>query len=64
MVDYKQLTRRVNMAAVIMVDSGSQGRMVPMTHDSKYRLQRKFILSYLLIALLNSTENGILAFYS
>ena len=40
------------MAAVMMVDSGSQSMMVAMTHDSKYRLQRRFILSYLLIALL------------
>ena len=47
-----------------MVDSGSQGATVAMTHDSKYRLQRRFMLSYLLIALLNTTGNDILAFYS
>ena len=49
------------MTAVIMVDSESQGMTVAMTHN---RLQRRFILSYLLIALLNTTGNGILAFYS
>ena len=46
-----------------MVDSGSQGMMVAMTHDSKYRLKRRFIPSYLLIASLNTTGNGILAFF-
>ena len=41
-----------------MVDSESQGATVAMTHDSR------FILSYLLIALINATGNGILVFYS
>ena len=42
-----------------MVDSGSQGTTVAMTHDSKYRLQRRFILSYLLIALLNTSTRDL-----
>ena len=33
-VDYKQLTRRVNMVAVIMVDSGSRGTTVAMTQGT------------------------------
>ena len=50
----------MNMAAVIMDDSGCKYTMTVMTHDLKYRSKRRFVVSYLLMGLINTLADDIL----
>ena len=43
-----------------MDDSGCKYTMTVMTHDLKYRFKRRFVVSYLLMGLINTLADDIL----